>query len=76
MCTRRRHVVARWKFFDDLDVGDEPGPRVGSLEQIVAQQGAVRHPARKRAFEGVQIVDPLAGVRALPKQILVYVRHG
>ena len=50
---RGSHVVARRKFLDDLDIGDETGAREDSLEQVVAEQRALgtrdrRAPLRTR----------------------------
>ena len=76
MLPRRRDLVARGKLLEELDVADQPGPREQPLEQVVAEKRTFRHPAGERALEGVDIVDALAGVRALPEEVLVDVRHG
>ena len=60
---------------DDLDVGDERGPRVNALEQIVREQRVLGHAAFERRHERVDVVEALAGEDALAEQILVDVRH-
>ena len=72
--TRRRDLVTSGKVLEELDVGDERGPREEPLEEIVAEQRVFRHPSLERSLEGVDVVDPLAGVRALGEEILVDVR--
>ncbi len=59
---RRRDPVVRWSALEQLDVGHETGPREHTLEEIVAQERVVRHPARQRRLERVHVVDALAGV--------------
>src|SRR2546429_75550 len=70
----RRDLVTSGKVLEELDVGDERGPREEPLEEIVAEQRVFRHPSLERSLEGVDVVDPLAGVRALGEEILVDVR--
>ncbi len=65
---RRRDVVARRELLDDLDVGDEPGAREDALEEIVAEERVLGDPAGERRLEGVDVVDALAGVRALRRR--------
>ena len=60
---------------DDFDVGDERGPRVDALEQIVREQRVLRHAAVERRHEGVDVVEALAGEDAFAEQILIHVRH-
>ena len=76
MLARRGDVVARRKLLDDLDVGDESGPREDPLEEVVTEQGVLGDPAGERRFEHVDVVDALAGVRAFPEQILIHVGDG
>jgi hypothetical protein len=71
----RADVVAGRVFLDDFYIGGETGAREDALEQIVAEKRRVRRPAGQRRFEGVDVVDALARVRALAEQILVDVRN-
>ena len=73
---QRGDVVASGKFLDDLDVGGETGAGEDALEQIVAEQRRVRHPAGERRLEGVDVVDALAGIGAFAEQILIDVGNG
>ena len=66
-------VVAGGKILDDLDVGDEGGPGVDSLEQIVAEHGGFGDAPRQSRLEGIDVIDALAGVGALAEQVLVHV---
>ena len=65
MVTRRRHIVARRILFDDLDIGYQARPREGALKQIMTEQRSFRHAIRKRGFECIDVINALAGVRAL-----------
>ena len=56
-------VVRRVVLVKD-DVGDQAGAAVDALEQIVAEQGILGHPAGQAALEGVQVVDAFADVDA------------
>jgi hypothetical protein len=75
MLSRRGHLVARGKFLEELDVGDQSGPREQPLEEVVTEEGALRHPPGQRLLERVDVVDPLPGIRALAEKILVDVGH-
>src|SRR5207245_8484268 len=76
MLARRRDLVAGRKILEELDVGDQRGAREETLEEVVAEQGVLRHPPLERALERVDVVDPLAGVRAFAEEVLIHVRHG
>ena len=69
------HVVTGGKVLDHLDVGNQTGAGEDSLEQIVAEHGALRNAPVQRRLERVDIVDALAGVGAFAEQVLVHVRH-
>lgn len=69
------HVVAGRKVLHHLHVRSQAGARQHALEQVVAEQRVLGHAPGQRGFEGVHVVDALAGVRALAKQVLVHVRH-
>jgi hypothetical protein len=45
---------------DHLDIGDQAGARKDALEQVVAEQRALRDPPGQRGLEGVDVVDALA----------------
>ena len=76
MLARRRHVVTRGEFLDDLDVGGQARAREGPFEEIVAQHHAVGNAAVQGRLEGVDVVDALARIGALSEQVLIDVRHG
>ena len=65
------HIVSRRKIVHDFDVRGEARARERPLEQVMAQQGRVRSPARKDALERIKIVDAFSCVRALAEQVLV-----
>ena len=69
----RRDQVVRRELLEQLDVGHQPGPGEDALEQVVAQERVLRHAVRHRHVEGVEVVDPLAGVAPLAEQVLVHV---
>ena len=68
--------VTRWEFLDDLDVGGEAGAGVGSLEQVVTEQGGAGRAATQRGLERVDLVYALAGVGSLAEHILIHIRNG
>ena len=70
------HVVARRKLLDHLDVGDEAGARERPLEEVVAEQRTFGHAPLERGFEGIDVVDALAGVGAFAEKVLVHVGDG
>ena len=76
MLAGRRDAVVRGRALEQLDIGHQAGVREEALEEIVTQQRVLRHAPRERRLEGVHVVDPLAGVRALPEEVLVDVGHG
>src|SRR4030095_721640 len=65
-------VIGR-ELLEQLDVGDESGPGEDSLDEIVAQERVLRDAAGQSGGERVHVVNALAGVRALPEEILVHV---
>ena len=74
MLPGRGNVVAGGKLLDHLDVGRQSGARKHAFEQIVAEDGIFRHASVERRLEGIDVVDALAGIRALAEEILVDVR--
>ena len=48
-----------------------PGAGEDPLEEVVAQEGVLRHAAGQGRLEGVDVIDALAGVRAFAEEILV-----
>ena len=69
-------VVAGREFLDHLDVGSEAGAGEDPFEEIVAEQGVLRHAAGERRLEGIDVVDALAGIGAFAEEVLVDVRDG
>ena len=65
------HIVPRRKIVHDFDIRGEARAREGPLEQVMAQQGRVRSPARKNLLERIKIVSAFSCVRALAEQVLV-----
>ena len=71
----QRCQVARRILVEDLDVGHESRARVRAFDQVVTQQGILREAIASRALEGGDIINPLAGVRALAEEILIHIGH-
>ena len=69
-----RDIVAGRKFLDHLDIAGQPGARKDAFEQIMAEQGRVRHPPGQRRLESIDIVNALACERAFVEQVLIDVR--
>ena len=76
MLTQRRHGIARRKVLDHLDIAHQPSTGEHTLEQIVAQQGRVRHPAPQCRIERIHVVNSLTGVGPFAEQVLIHVRYG
>src|SRR5205823_2518365 len=73
--SRGSNVISRRKLLNDLDVGNQTGARKYSFEEVVAEQRVLRYTAGERGVEGVDVIDALAGIRALIEEILVDVGH-
>ena len=71
----RRDIVTVGELLDDFDVGGEAGAGEDAFEQIVAEQRRFLNPPGQRGFERIDVVDPLAGVRAFAEQVLIDVGH-
>ncbi len=56
-------VVSRWKFLNNLYVGNQPGSSEDPLEEIVTEERVLGDSTLESRFEGGHIVDPLSGVR-------------
>ena len=69
--TPSAHIVSRRKIVHDFDIRGEARACERPLEQVMAQQGRVRSPARKDVLERIKIVDAFSSVRALAEQVLV-----
>ncbi len=67
---------ARRIVVDDLDIGDERRTRIEALEEVVRQQGVLRHASFERGRERIDVVEALAGEDALVEEILVHVGDG
>ena len=74
MLARGDDVIAIGCGFDHLDVGSDGRARKQALEQVVTQYRVLGYAALQRGLEGVDVIQPLAGVGALATQILVHVR--
>ena len=68
---KRSDIVAAWKIFNDLHVRGQTGAGEDPLKQIVAEQRGLRHTPGQGGLEGVDVIDALAGVGPLAKQVLV-----
>ncbi len=64
-------LVARGRLVEELDVGDQARSGEGALQQVVAQQRVLGCAIGQRLLEGIDVVDPLAGVGALTEEVLV-----
>ena len=69
-------VVARGEFLDDLDIRGKTRAGEDPFKQVMAEQRILRHPARERCLEGIDVVDPLAGIRPLTEEVLIDVGDG
>ncbi len=67
-------VMTGREILDHLDIRDQRRACEIALEQIMAEHGIVGHPARQRCAEGIDIIDALAGERALGEQVLIHIR--
>ena len=68
--------VVRRVFVEQRDIGHEARSGEDSFEQVVTQQGVLRHRPVHRRVEGIDVVDPLAGEAALLEEVLVDVGDG
>ena len=64
-----------WVIVDNLDFGDQTGARVGSFNQIVAENRVRGKSAAQNLAKHIDFVNSLAGENALCKQILINVRN-
>ena len=71
MVPQRAHIIAGGEFLHDLDIGSQTGAGENALEQIMAEQGGVGDAPGQRGLEGIDVVDPLAGVGSLTEEVLV-----
>ena len=76
MVAQCARVVAGGIFLDHLDIRGQTGAGEHTLEQIMAQKRAVRHPARQGCLKRINVVDAFAGVGAFAEQVLIDVGHG
>ena len=76
MLTPGGDVVAGRELLDHLDIRGETGAGEDSLQEIVAEKHVFRHPPGEGRLEGVDVVDSLAGVRPLAKEVLIDIRDG
>ena len=75
MLSRGSHAVARGKFLDHFDIGGEAGAREYALQQIVAENGALRDLSGESTLKDIDFVNSLAGIGALVEQILINIRN-
>ena len=68
-------IVAGREILDHLDIRGECRAGIDSFEQVVAEQGVLGNAAIQRRFEGVDVIDALAGIGAFVEQILIDVRN-
>ena len=61
---------------DELDIGNEAGPRIGAFDQIVAEQGVFRKAALQHLAQRIHFIDTFAGKDAFAEKILIHVRDG
>ena len=74
MLAPRMGEHARGVVVHHFDVGDERGPRVQPLEEVVREHGVLGHPSLEGGHEGVHIVEALAGEDSLAEEVLIGVR--
>ena len=61
---------------DHDNVGSQSGPRIGTLNEIMTEEGIPRKTAGKNARHRVHFVNPFTGECAFAEQILVNVGDG
>ena len=61
------------ELFEHLDVAHQTGPGEASFEEVVAEQGVLGDSALQRRLEGIDLIDPLAGIGPFAEQVLVQV---
>ena len=71
MLPRRGDAVVIGEFFEELDVGDEPGAREEPLEQVVRQKGAFGNASLQGSRKRVDVVDPFSGEDPFAEEVLV-----
>ena len=76
MLARRRDVVAGGIFLHELDIGHQPGAGEDPLEKVVAEDRILGDSSLEGGLESIDIVDALAGERALAEEILIHVGDG
>src|SRR5262245_26897222 len=73
MLAGRGDRVVRGKFIEEFDIGDQSRARKDAFEEIVTQQGILRHPPGESCLKCIDVVDPFANVGSLAKKVLVNV---
>ena len=68
-------VISRRIFFVQLNVADQCGPSVASLDQVMAEHRILRETAGDRLLESIDIIDPFANKRSFLENVLVHVRY-
>ena len=69
-------TVMRRVIVDDFDVADQTGARVGSFDQIVAEQRIAREAMLQHPLQGFDFVDAFAGEDAFAVEVLIHVGDG
>src|SRR5579883_567426 len=75
MVTRCIDIIPGGKFLDDFDVGDEPGPGERPFEEIVAEKPVLARASVERGYEGIDVINALADIRAFAEEVLIHIRH-
>ena len=65
------HLVVGGELLEEIDIGQQPRAREHALEEIVAEERALRDLPLQRGLEDVDVVDALARVRAPLEEVLV-----
>ena len=66
--------ILRRVVIDDLDVADQTGSNVRTLDQIVRQQCISRETALQHLVQDADFIDALAGEDPFPEEVLVDIR--
>src|SRR5581483_9617717 len=69
-------AVVRRIIVHQFDIAGQPGASIGTLDQVMAEQGIFREPAVERAQESINLPDPLSGEDSIAIEVLVNVGNG
>ena len=72
----RGHLVVGGELLEELHVGGQSSASEHALEEVMAEERILRHPALQGGLVGVEVVDPLPRVGPFAEQVLIHVGDG